>query len=183
MKPTKAGPWQGLLNVLSERLEASGFEPELGTQDSAEHSLVRWQRLQPWKKESVQVGFSTRDPHEVDVNFSISARLGDGRVILVDAAPLSAVLGRRVATRLPLLRSRARVAALHEDLADGVLRGISWFENYASPVQALNRLRSGETVRGLAKNAVLEDLCAFLEREVGAAAQASVGRLPVKGAR
>lgn len=154
--------WCQIASAGSGVLTAHEFEPRAEELLTADHQLLRWKRSEVWKTEIVQLGRSTRNASTMDANLFVHIRLSDERVLLLDAPPLPRILGESRDYRATSWPFGSRVVTLENQVCADVERAGAWLENYSSPLRALERLDSGKTARGKARNAVIEELWSFL---------------------
>lgn len=153
---------QEMIRGISSTLAGQGFsEPE--TRSVTTDRLVKWQRGGQWKHEVVQLSHALQMPRSVSIGLMIYVPCrADGEEVLLDGRTVEALVARSDTYVIPSLLTKARCGGLVRTIRADLAKGLSWFEGFVTPAQALTRLEAGLTNHGNVRSRAYEDLAAYL---------------------
>jgi hypothetical protein len=133
---------KSLESSLSVVLETRGF---IRTSDSVSRGEVfrRWERRTNWRLDTFELWNHETDPGALDTQVDVKVLLADGKVVLVDGAPVAWVVAKRAARLLEGLLAE-RTGASDESLVRRAVEeceaGLAWLDIFGTPAKCLEQL-------------------------------------------
>jgi hypothetical protein len=123
---------------LSAVLERHGFQSTGSPQFVEGRAFDRWNRASDWKRDIFEIDYRVRQPDSVGAKVIVKILPSTGREVTVDMASVAFLAGRGSDYQLRDTSPEELLRLIDEDIE----RAMPWFELYASPAKALERMRS-----------------------------------------
>ena len=152
------------LREIGTALAERGFPAEPSVVSASTDKLHRWTRQSDWKTEVVQASHKQRTARSIELSLAIEIPCRDGAGVLLDGQSVESILDRGQLGWLPQVFTAARCGSYSRSMVDAVVRGIPWFDRFATPAVALEELRTGKTNHGQVRGRAYQEIEEFLKR-------------------